>query len=157
MKIARLAVLGIAVVAGGAAALLAGRSDAPPPAPAPVAAISTTDILVAKKDISIGQALQAEDMGWVAWPAGSANPLFVRKSERADAIAQLAGSIARLPIADGEPLRESKLIKANGSGFMAAILPAGMRAVSTEISPETGAGGFILPNDRVDVLLTRRD
>ena len=37
---------------------------------------------------------------------------------------------------------------------MAAILPSGMRAVSTEISPETGAGGFILPNDRVDVILT---
>jgi pilus assembly protein CpaB len=40
---------------------------------------------------------------------------------------------------------------------MAAILPTGMRAVSTQISPETGAGGFILPNDHVDVLLTRRD
>jgi pilus assembly protein CpaB len=40
---------------------------------------------------------------------------------------------------------------------MAAILPTGMRAVSTEISPETGAGGFILPNDRVDVILTRRE
>src|SRR2546425_4214108 len=39
---------------------------------------------------------------------------------------------------------------------MAAILPTGMRAVSTEISPETGAGGFILPNDRVDVILSRR-
>jgi pilus assembly protein CpaB len=62
-----------------------------------------------------------------------------------------------MPIASGEPLRESKLINANGSGYMAAILPAGMRAVSTEISAETGAGGFILPNDRVDVLLTRRD
>ncbi len=57
----------------------------------------------------------------------------------------------------GEPIREAKLIKANGSGFMAAILPAGMRAVSTEISPETGAGGFILPNDHVDVILSRRD
>ncbi len=40
---------------------------------------------------------------------------------------------------------------------MAAILPAGMRAISTQISPETGAGGFILPNDHVDVILTRRD
>jgi pilus assembly protein CpaB len=40
---------------------------------------------------------------------------------------------------------------------MAAILPAGKRAVSTDISPESGAAGFILPNDRVDVLLTRRD
>src|SRR5262249_44720494 len=67
------------------------------------------------------------------------------------------GSIARYPFIAGEPIREPKLVKANGSGFMAAILPTGMRAVSTEISPETGAGGFILPNDRVDVLLTRRD
>ena len=40
---------------------------------------------------------------------------------------------------------------------MAAVLPGGMRAVSTEISPETGAGGFILPNDRVDVILSRRE
>jgi pilus assembly protein CpaB len=40
---------------------------------------------------------------------------------------------------------------------MAAVLDKGMRAVSTEISPETGAGGFILPNDRVDVILSRRD
>jgi pilus assembly protein CpaB len=39
---------------------------------------------------------------------------------------------------------------------MAAVLPEGMRAISTEISPETGAGGFILPNDHVDVILTRR-
>jgi pilus assembly protein CpaB len=159
MKIARLAVLGIAIVAGGVAALLAGRSDAPPPAAVPQAAApaNTVDVLVAKKDINIGQAILADDMSWTAWPAESASPLFVRKSDRANAIEQLAGAIARVPIASGEPLRESKLIKANGSGFMAAILPAGMRAVSTEISPETGAGGFILPNDRVDVILTRRD
>jgi pilus assembly protein CpaB len=159
MKIARLAVLGIAIVAGGGAALLAGRSDAPTPPAAlqPVAAVNTVDVLVAKKDINIGQAILAEDMSWTAWPSESASPLFVRRSDRANAIEQLAGAIARVPIASGEPLRESKLIKANGSGYMAAILPAGMRAVSTEISPETGAGGFILPNDRVDVILTRRD
>jgi pilus assembly protein CpaB len=40
---------------------------------------------------------------------------------------------------------------------MAAILPTGMRAISTEVSPETGAGGFILPNDRVDVILSKRE
>jgi pilus assembly protein CpaB len=157
MKTARLVVLGIAVVAGGGAALLAGRSDAPPPAPPPVVAIDTVEILVAKKDINIGQLIQAADMGWVAWPAESASSQFMRRTEHADAIEQLAGAIARTPIATDEPLRESKLIKARGSGYMAAILPAGMRAVSTEISPETGAGGFILPNDRVDVMLSRRD
>ncbi len=67
------------------------------------------------------------------------------------------GWIARAPFIAGEPIREQKLVKADGSGFMAAILPTGMRAISTEISPETGAGGFILPNDRVDVILSKRD
>jgi pilus assembly protein CpaB len=159
MKIARLVVLGIALVAGGGAALLAGRSEAPAPAPAPapVVTISTVDVLVAKKDVNIGQVVQAQDLGWLAWPTASASPLYVRRSDRPEAVEQLAGSIARVPIANGEPVRESKLIKANGSGYMAAILPEGMRAVSTEISAETGAGGFILPNDRVDVILSRRD
>ena len=76
---------------------------------------------------------------------------FIRRDGRAEAIKEIAGSIARAPFIAGEPIREQKLVKANGSGFMAAILPTGMRAISTEISPETGAGGFILPNDRVDV------
>jgi pilus assembly protein CpaB len=69
----------------------------------------------------------------------------------------VVGEIARAPFISGEPIREQKLVKADGSGFMAAILPTGMRAVSTEITPETGAGGFILPNDRIDVILSRHE
>jgi pilus assembly protein CpaB len=157
MKIARIVVLGIAVAAAGGAAFLAGRPEAPPSAPAPVVAIDTMDVLVAVKDINVGQTIAAADMGWVAWPTASANPLYMRRADRPNAIEQLAGSMTRAPIASGEPVRESRLIKANGSGYMAAILPAGMLAASTEISPETGAGGFILPNDRVDVILSRRD
>jgi len=68
----------------------------------------------------------------------------------------VTGAVARSPIGVGEPVREARLIKAKGSGYMAAILPPGLRAFSTEISAETGAGGFILPNDRVDVILSRR-
>jgi len=157
MKAARLVVLGIALTAGLTAALLAAKSPAPPPAPLPVVAIDTVDVLVATKDINIGEILSAEHMGWLAWPTSSANPQLVRKADRPGAIEQLSGYIARAPIASGEPVRESKLIDAKGSGYMAAILPAGMLAVSTEISPETGAGGFILPNDRVDVILSHKD
>jgi pilus assembly protein CpaB len=157
MKAARFVVLGIAVVAGGLAALLASRSDNTPPPPKPAAQIETVEVLTAKADIGIGQAVSAADLDWALWPAASAGPNFIRKSDRPDAIEQIAGAIARMPFAPGEPIREAKLIKAGGSGFMAAILPSGMRAVSTEISPETGAGGFILPNDHVDVILSRRD
>jgi pilus assembly protein CpaB len=83
--------------------------------------------------------------------------MFIRKTTRPNAIEELKGSVARAPFVAGEPMREQKLVKAGNAGFMSAILPSGMRAISTEISPETGVGGFILPNDRVDVLLTRRD
>jgi pilus assembly protein CpaB len=159
MKPARIVVLVVAVAAGGLAALLAGRSDQQPaPEPAkPVVQIETVEILIAKADIGMGQVVSAQDLQWQTWPAAAAGPNFIRKSDRADALQQIAGSIARSPFVVGEPVREAKLIKANGSGFMAAILPSGMRAVSTEISPETGAGGFILPNDHVDVILSRRD
>src|SRR5450756_1551672 len=98
-----------------------------------------------------------DNMQWQTWPAATASNTFIRRNERPDATTQIAGSIARAPFIQGEPIREPKLVRANGSGFMAAILPTGMRAVSTEISPETGAGGFILPNDRVDVILSKRE
>jgi pilus assembly protein CpaB len=155
MKPARIVVLVIAVVAGGIAALLAGRSDAPPPAP--VVQLETSDVLVASGDIGLGSTVSAQDLRWQVWPAASAGSNFIRKSERPDAITELSGSIARAPFFSGEPIREAKLVKAKGSGYMAAILPTGMRAISVDIVPETGASGFILPNDHVDVILTRRD
>src|SRR5882724_5207047 len=155
MNTARIVVLTIAVGAGGVAAYLASGSDSKPPEP--VAQLQTVDVLVAKSDIGLGQTVTPNDMQWQSWPAAAASNTFIRRSERPDATTQIAGSIARSPFIAGEPIREAKLIKANGSGFMAAILPTGSRAVSTEISPETGAGGFILPNDRVDVLRTWRE
>jgi pilus assembly protein CpaB len=157
MNTARIVVLTIAVGAGGIAAYLASGSDSTPPPAAPVAQLQTVDVLVAKADIGLGQTVTPNDMQWQTWPAATASNTFIRRNERPDATTQIAGSIARAPFIAGEPIREAKLVKADGSGFMAAILPTGMRAVSTEISAETGAGGFILPNDRVDVLLTRRE
>jgi pilus assembly protein CpaB len=158
MNTARIVVLTIAVGAGGIAAYLASGSDNNKPLPAePVVQLQTVDVLVAKTDIGLGQAVTADAMQWQTWPAATASKNFILRNERADATTQLIGSIARAPFIAGEPIRDAKLVKADGSGFMAAILPTGMRAVSTEISPETGAGGFILPNDRVDVILSKRD
>ena len=156
MKTARIVVLGIAIAAGGVAAYLASGSDNRTVAVEPVAQLPTVDVLVAKSDIGLGQSVGPDDVQWQTWPAATASNNFIRRSDRPDATTQLTGSIARSPFIAGEPIREPKLVKTNGSGFMAAVLPGGMRAVSTEISPETGAGGFILPNDRVDVLLSKR-
>jgi pilus assembly protein CpaB len=157
MKTARLIVLAVAISAGGVAAYLASGSDKSTVVVEPTAQLPTVDVLVAKSDIALGQSVGPDDMQWQTWPAATASNSFIRRNERPDATTQVAGSIARSPFIAGEPIREPKLVKANGSGFMAAVLPTGMRAVSTEISPETGAGGFILPNDRVDVLLSRHE
>lgn len=158
MKAARVIVLTVAVAAGGIAALLAGRSEKPVEAPKVAAPkIDTVDVLVAKEDIPTGKELTPADVQWQPWPTSASTGNFVRKNDRPDAIEKMSGLIVRAPFVTGEPIREEKLVNAKGSGYMAAILPSGMRAVSTQISPETGAGGFILPNDRVDVILTQRD
>jgi pilus assembly protein CpaB len=157
MKTARIVVLGIALSAGGVAAYLASGSDTKTVVAEPTAQLPTVDVLVAKSDIALGQTVGPADVQWQTWPSATASNNFIRRTDRPDATDQVAGSIARSPFIAGEPIRDPKLVKANGSGFMAAVLPGGMRAVSTEISPETGAGGFILPNDRVDVILSKRE
>lgn len=157
MNTARIVVLVIALGAGGVAAYLASGYDNRPAPVAPVVEkLPTVEILVAKNDIGLGQLVKPDDLLWQSWPAATASSAFIRRESRPEAQTQIAGSIARVPLMQGEPIREQKLVRAEGSGFMAAILPSGMRAVSTEISAETGAGGFILPNDRVDIVLTRR-
>ena len=158
MYTARIVVLTIALSAGGVAAYLARGTDTKQALPVePVVQLQTVDVLVAKSDIGLGQSVTPDNLQWQTWPAATTSNSFIRRSERPEGAKEVAGSIARAPFITGEPIREQKLVKANGSGFMAAILPSGMRAISTEISPETGAGGFILPNDRVDVILSKRE
>src|ERR1041385_2044724 len=133
MKAARIVVLGIALAAGGAAAYLA-KTDEPTPVagPAPVVtAVDTVDVLVAGSDIAVGQAVSPQTLRWQTWPtAAAASGSFIVKKDRPNGVDQVAGSIARAPFAAGEPIREEKLIKGNG-GYLAAVLPAGMRAIST--------------------------
>jgi pilus assembly protein CpaB len=159
MTPARIIVLVVALAAGGIAAILAGRSDRPVETPAaPVPQLETVDVLVANADIGPGHRIGEPDLRWQVWPAAAANSAgYIRKSDRPDAVKDLAGAITRSTFSAGEPIREARLVRSNGSGYMAAILPEGMRAVSTAITTETTAGGFILPNDHVDVILTRRD
>jgi pilus assembly protein CpaB len=156
MKRSRIIVLVIALAAGGVAAMLASGNRTPeaPTAPPPPPPMATVDVLVAKTDLDTGQTIGEGDVAWQLWPAASANSSFVRKTDRPEAIKDFVGAIVRSPVAAGEPIRDSKVVAAKGGGFMAAILPHGMRAVSVDIAPDTDAGGFILPNDHVDVLLT---
>jgi pilus assembly protein CpaB len=158
MKAARLVVLGVAVAAGGIAAFLAAsnKESAPPPPPQ-AAPLETVDVLVAQSDLTRGQVIEGGDIGWQTWPAAAANSSFIKKSDQPNAPDQFIGAIVRVGMVAGDPIRGPYVVMAKGSGFMAAVLPQGMRAAAIDISPESSAGGFILPDDRVDVVLTRRD
>ena len=159
MKRARIIVLLVALAAGGVAAMLASgnRTPEPPKAPPPPPPLATVDVLIAKTDLDTGQVVGPRDVGWQTWPAASTGSNFIRKPDRPDAIKDFVGAIVRMPVAAGEPIRDSKVVASKTGGFLAAVLPHGMRAISMDVAADTSAGGFILPNDHVDVLLTRRD
>jgi pilus assembly protein CpaB len=116
----------------------------------------TTDVLVAQKDIQMGDKLAGSHIGWQTWPANAVTAQMITKASDPDAASNMTKARARVMIFEGEPIIEKKLVLPDQNGFMSAILPKGMRAISVRISEETGAGGFILPNDRVDVILTRK-
>lgn len=161
MKPARLAVLAIALVTGGAAAFLMSGEDNPPVqgvATAPPPAVPVTDVLVAAAELPMGQSLQAADLRWQPWPDQAISQGYITRSNTPKGIEEIAGSIARSAFLAGEPIRSQKLAK-SGSGFLAAILPAGMRAVAITIDSRgsSSAGGFVLPNDHVDLIRTYRD
>ena len=154
MKIFRVLVLAVALIAGGGAAYLALNlqpAAGPDMAAAPV--VPMTDVLVAASNIPLGASLNDTNIRWQAWPSEAINEAFINANDQSDAIEVLTGTVVRSKFYDGEPIRESKLARA-GSGFMSAILPTGMRAIAVRVSAQTSAGGFILPNDRVDVILT---
>ena len=161
MKLARVAVLGIAVGAGLIAAIIAMNLSAPGPAPetastTPTTPVNAKQVLVAGADIPVGSTLKRDSVAWADWPATGISEKFISRSGQGDdQIEPVVGSIARASFYAGEPISQAKLIRAD-QGFMSAILPQGMRAVATKIAADTSAGGFILPNDRVDVIMTRR-
>jgi len=154
----RFILLIVAVLSGSAAAWLAIQTRphhavavAEPTPPAPK--LPMQDVLVASVDLRQAQPLSKENMRWQPWPENAIDPVYITRSEQPDALETLSGSLVRSRMSLGEPIREENLAPRN-SGFLAAILPPGKRAVAVRISAENTAGGFILPNDRVDVLHT---
>ena len=98
-------------------------------------------------------------VAWQDWPKESLSEQLFNQSMDPDLAADLKDTMTRDSFLRGEPLRKDKLVKAGQGGYMAAVLPSGMRAVAIKIenSGDSSAGGFILPNDRVDVVRVYRD
>ena len=116
--------------------------------------VDSTEVLVAKTDISLGQVVTDQHMRFIQWPKKGVQKGFLTSKNRGIR-AKLSGSIARAPMIAGEVITKHKLIKPGQGGVLAAILQKGMRAIATPIRQKTAVGGLVLPNDHVDVILTR--
>lgn len=159
MKPARIIILSVAVVAAGLAGLLAmklsGGQTVVQTAEAVIRKEPTVNVLVSAENLPVGARLNEKSLHWMGWPEGGVVDGFITQSARPQAIEELTGAVVRLPLFNGEPVRAEKVADSSNR-IMSSILPSGKRAVATEISVATGAGGFVLPNDRVDVIMVRK-
>ncbi|MFZ4807012.1 MAG: Flp pilus assembly protein CpaB [Hyphomicrobiaceae bacterium] len=157
MKRGQLIALALAAISGlGAILLVNSMMKRPPPKPVVVEKPVATQVLVARSDIGLGQVANESSFRWQEWPKEATVRGFITRQSKPQAIVDLSGTIARMPILAGEPINEAKLVRAESGGVLAAILKKGMRALSIRIKEETVAGRLILPNDHVDVLKVSR-
>ncbi|MFO1148351.1 MAG: Flp pilus assembly protein CpaB [Alsobacter sp.] len=162
LNIARMVVLAVAIVAGTGAAWLAATSTTPVPTIIRVEAppsIKTTEVLVLKSELKLGSAIKAADLRWQIWPVDGVTPGLVTREATPEAMKEIEGSVVLSNFAAGEPVRPERIVRSSSGGLMAAMLPPGLRALAINIDGRgsTSAGGFILPNDRVDVIKVTRD
>lgn len=163
LKPSRIILLAVALLAGGVAAWLAvGRQPEAAPAPAvvqqvapatPPPAATTIEVLVANAPIAVGVRITPDLLAWQKWPEETVRAEYVTSAATPEAMTDLSGAVARSEILPGEPIRREKLGQA-GAGYLSAILEPGKRAVSVSIDAKSASGGFIMPNDHVDVVLT---
>lgn len=154
----RLLLLLVAVVAGLLAAYLSTSlfRQQPPAAPPVVQRPVTADVLVASRNVTPGERVGTLGLQWRAWPADGVTPDMITKSEMPDALDRMQAARARSALLAGEPIIDAKIVRPGEAGFLSSILPAGMRAISIPITELSSVSGFVLPNDRVDVILTRQ-
>jgi len=93
--------------------------------------------------------------GQAGFDEPQAGPDGNQQAADAQALAQISGAVARRRIEQGEPILHGQVLKPGDSGFLAAVLQPGMRAITVDVNARTSSGGLVFPGDRVDVLLTQ--
>ena len=147
-------IIGI-VFAGAALWLLFSNRPQAEQATAAVPAIATTKVMVSTRDIAYGDKIVPDFIKAVDWPTGSVPPEAILTSAEL-----LEGPdtprIALRQMSAGEPYLRSKVSGFGERPILSRKLGEGMRAFTVRINEVSGVGGFILPGDRVDILLTRQ-
>jgi pilus assembly protein CpaB len=159
MRMSRILLLLVALLAGGLAAYLATRGGEAPSNPTGPTAPEIIEearvkVLVATAPIGMGERLSSTNMVWQDWPQNAIREDYVRQDAMPEALTDMLGAVARFEMFEGDPIRQQKLIRTD-QGYLSAVLDKGMRGVSISVQADAASGGFIVPNDHVDVILTR--
>lgn len=158
MKPTSIVLLLVALIAGGLAAFLATQQSGPVQVvegPTRVVEEAKTQVLVATGPIGVGERLSPETVQWRDWPEGAVRDDYISIAAQPDALTEVTGAVARFEIFPGDPIIEQKLVR-TGQGYMSAVLGKGKRGVSVAVEAASASGGFIMPNDHVDVVSTRQ-
>lgn len=150
----RTAIFTLALMSGGTAAWLSSGSEEGSADAAQVPTAPLEQVLVAATDIVPGTRIDATALRWQPWPQDALSETYITQGAKPDGAEGLIGLAVRSPVLSGEPIHLGKIAPSD-AGLLSVMLPQGRRAVAVRISADTTAGGFILPNDRVDVLHTR--
>jgi len=130
---------------------IAYRTKAPEKVVEPIS--YTESVLVAADDIEEGAITSETSFKWVEWPNDDIPAGAILQSVQPDAPYDLLGSKMRNSLSVNEPIFMSNIAYRAG-GFMARKLATGMRAIAIEVDSVSTAGGFITPNDHVDILFS---
>jgi pilus assembly protein CpaB len=118
---------------------------------------ATTNVVVATEDIPFGQTIVPQNLRLVSWPQESIPLGSFTSVDEVLASAQGENRIALTAIVAGEPLLRSRISGFGERPILSRQVSEGMRAISIRIDDVIGVAGFVLPGDRVDILLTRND
>jgi pilus assembly protein CpaB len=123
--------------------------------PAPAAAGETKTVIVAAAPLRFGTALTANVLAEVQWPAASVPAgAFTSREALIGAGGQRTVVAA---IAQNEPILAAKITGPGQRGTLSAVIEADKKAITIRVDDVLGVAGFVQPDDRVDVLLTRND
>lgn len=158
MSVRQIIVLGVALIAALGALFMVRTISNNRPKQEAVATVADVGprVLVAARDVAAGIALQPADLEWRIWAQTSLSPAFIEEKEDARAVETYTGAVTRQALVAGEPIVAERIVQPGAQGFMAAIVKPGWRAFAVAISAESAVAGFVMPNDRVDVILTRK-
>ena len=121
--------------------------------PAEVAKIETTTVVVAAAQLRFGNKLAREHVKIVEWPAALVPEGTFQKIE--DVVSDEDPRVVLQSIEPNEPILVSKVTGPGQRASLSTIITEGMRAMTIRVNDVLGVAGFVLPNDRVDLLLTR--